>query len=94
MVEIQNGYLLIGLVALSGVVYALLVRPIHQRYQSVLDRLLGKEIARQLYQSLHTGFTYDNRYHPDDRQSQLILSAAREEFQRLQNNANTIVKGQ
>lgn len=94
MVEIQNGYLLIGLVVLFGVVYGLFVRPIHRCYQNALDRLLGKEIARQLYQSLHADFTYDNRYHPDDRQSQLILNEAREEFQRLQNNANTIVKDQ
>ena len=80
-----------GILLFLGV-HRLVMKPINQRYQRAMNRLFAKQIARSLYQNLHPEFTYDNRYHPDDCQSQLILSEAQEEFQRLQNNANTIVK--
>lgn len=48
-----------------------------------LNRLLAKEIARELYQQIHPDFSYKKKYKPDDLQSQLILSAIMEEFTRL-----------
>lgn len=48
-----------------------------------LNRLLAKEIARELYQQIHPDFSYEKKYKPDDLQSQLILSATMEEFTRL-----------
>ena len=63
--------------------YRLLIYPINQRYQRALNRILAKEIARELYQQIHPDFTYEYKHKPDDLQSQLILSAAMEEFTRI-----------
>ena len=61
----------------------LLILGIAGLFYSALNRLLAKEIARSIYQKLHPEFTYDTKYRPDDLQSQLILSAAMEEFKRI-----------
>jgi len=65
--------------------YYLLLKPIHRRYEMALNHLLAKEIARRLYQEIHPDFTY-KPYHQDDIQRQIILSRAVEEFRRLMIN--------
>lgn len=50
---------------------------------ATLNRLLTKEITRELYQQIHPDFFYEKKYKPDDLQSQLILSATMEKFTRL-----------
>ena len=52
-------------------------------YKYAFNRILGKEIARTLYQKAHPEFIYENKYRPDDLQSQLILNTALEEFTRI-----------
>lgn len=68
-----------GILMFLGI-HHLVMKPINLRYQRALDHVLGKEIARTLYQKIHPEFTYDNKYRPDDHQSQLILDSAIEEF--------------
>ena len=45
----------------------ILIRPLNKRYKKALATLLGKEIARSLYQQMHPEFTYENKYRPSDR---------------------------
>lgn len=66
--------------------YYLTVKPIHRRYETALNHLLAKEIARRLYQEIHPEFTY-KAYHEDDLQRQVILGSAVEEFRRLMKKA-------
>ncbi|WNZ00189.1 hypothetical protein SUSP_002606 [Sulfurospirillum sp. 'SP'] len=81
---IEDTYLIFLLMfSMVGLFYSVILRPLNLRYQSALNRLLAKEIARSIYQKLHPEFTYDTKYRPDDLQSQLILSAAMEEFKRI-----------
>ena len=81
---IENTYLIFVLMlGIAGFFYSVILRPLNLRYQSAFNRLLAKEIARSIYQKLHPEFTYDTKYRPDDLQSQLILSAALEEFTRI-----------
>jgi len=81
---IVNTYLVFLLIlGIAGFFYSIILRPLNLRYQSAFNRLLAKEIARSIYQKLHPEFTYDTKYRPDDLQSQLILSAAMEEFTRI-----------
>lgn len=90
---LDNTYIFMGMIGVLGSsVYALFIRPINRRYKRALDRLLAKEIARQMYQSLHPAFTYDNKYRPDDLNAQLILSSAIEEFNRLTNQTKENVQ--
>lgn len=65
--------------------YYLLLKPINRRYEAALNHLLAKEIARRLYQEIHSDFMY-KPYHQDDLQRQIILSSAVEEFRRLMIN--------
>ena len=62
--------------------YYLILKPIHRRYEMALNHLLAKEIARRLYKEMHPEFTY-KPYHEDDLQRQIILSSAVEEFRKL-----------
>ena len=81
---IEDTYLIFLLMlGIAGFFYSVILRPLNLRYQSALNRLLAKEIARSIYQKLHPEFMYDTKYRPDDLQSQLILSAAMEEFTRI-----------
>ena len=81
---IEDTYLIFLLIlGIAGLFYSVILRPLNLRYQSAFNRLLAKEIARSIYQKLHPEFTYDTKYQPDDLQSQLILSAAIEEFERI-----------
>lgn len=81
---IEDTYLIFLLMlGIAGLFYSVILRPLNLRYQSALNRLLAKEIPRSIYQKLHPEFTYDTKYRPDDLQSQLILSAALEEFKRI-----------
>lgn len=81
---IENTYLIfVPMLGLAGLFYSFILRPLNLRYQRALNRLLAKEIARELYQKIDPEFTYDNKYRPDDRQGQLILRAAMEEFARI-----------
>lgn len=68
--------------------YYLILKPIHRRYEMALNHLLAKEIARRLYQKIYSDFTY-KPYHQDDLQRQIILSSAVEEFRRLRNEYTT-----
>lgn len=68
--------------------YRLVMHPINQRYQRALNRLLAKEIARELYQQIHPDFTYEYKYHPDDLNSQLLLNTTIETFTQLLEEKN------
>ena len=68
--------------------HRLLIYPINQHYQRALNYLLAKEIARELYQKVHPDFTYKNKYHPDDLNSQLLLNTAIETFTQLLEEKN------
>ena len=38
--------------------YAFILRPINRRYEAALNHILGKEIARSIYQKIHPEFSY------------------------------------
>ncbi|NBL00297.1 MAG: hypothetical protein EOM50_20290 [Erysipelotrichia bacterium] len=80
---LENLYMYISLASVSYGIYILIMRPITLRYQSAFNHLLGKEIARRLYQTIYPDFTYDTHYQPGDHQSELILESALEEFIRI-----------
>ena len=82
---LEDIYMYISLVSVISVIYLLTKRPFNLRYKHAFNRILGKEIARTLYQKVHLEYTYDNKYRPDDLQSQFILNSAIEEFTRLRN---------
>ena len=62
----------------------------NRRYEAALNHILGKEIARRLYQEIDPNFTY-KAYQEDDTQRHIILSSAVDEFRRLINKP-TITK--
>ncbi|NBK98087.1 MAG: hypothetical protein EOM50_08715 [Erysipelotrichia bacterium] len=66
--------------------YAFILKPINRRYEAALNRILGKEIARRLYQEIHPEFSY-TKYHEDDMQRQIILESVVDEFRRLMKKA-------
>ncbi len=80
---LEDIYMYISLVSVTSVIYLLTMRPFNLRYKHAFNRILGKEIARTLYQKVHPEYSYDNKYRPDDLQSQLILNTALEEFARI-----------
>ena len=80
---LEDIYMYISLVSVTSVIYLLTMRPFNLRYKYAFNRILGKEIARTLYQKVHPEYTYDNKYRPDDLQSQLILNTALEEFTQM-----------
>lgn len=45
--------------------YYFILEPINRRYEAAFNHLLGKEIARRLYQEIDPEFTY-KAYHEDD----------------------------
>lgn len=61
----------------------IVLRSLEKRYEAVLDRELAKEIARSLYQTIHSECSYTNRYRSDDTRHQGILNSSLEEFKRL-----------
>jgi hypothetical protein len=61
----------------------ILIRPLNRRYKKALATLLGKEIARSLYQQMHPEFTYNNKYYPSDIVDEIVLNSAKETFNRL-----------
>jgi len=70
------------------VLWLMLIRPLNKRYKKALATLLGKEIARTLYQQMHPGFTYENKYHPSDVLDETVLNSAKEMFTHLLQNKN------
>jgi len=70
--------------------YYFILNPINRRYKVTLNCILGKEIARRLYQEIHPKFVY-KPYHEDDIHRQVILGSAVVEFKRLLNE-DTITK--
>lgn len=70
-------------IILFAIMYRLFIHPINKRCEMAFHRLLGKEIARRLYQKTHPNFTYDNEYKPDNRQEQITLASAIEEFEHI-----------
>ena len=69
----------------AGMVYLILwlmlIRPINRRYKKALATLLGKEIARTLYQQMHPEFTYaTKKYYPSDPIDDIVLEKAKEMF--------------
>ncbi|MDD3505852.1 MAG: hypothetical protein PHX65_04810 [Sulfurimonas sp.] len=68
------------------VLWFMLIRPINRRYKKALATLLGKEIARTLYQQMHPEFTYKNKYSPSDRMDEIVLNSAKEMFIHLLQN--------
>ena len=71
----------------AGIAYILLwlmlIRPLNRRYKHALATLLGKEIARTLFQQMHPEFTYENKYRPSDIVDEIVLKRALEEFKCL-----------
>ena len=70
------------------VLWLMLIQPINKRYKKALATLLGKEIARTLYQQMHPGFTYENKYRPSDIVDEIVLEKAKETFTHLLRNKN------
>ncbi len=67
----------------------ILIRPLNKRYKRALATLLGKEIARSLYQQMHPEFTYaTKKYHPSDLLDETVLNSAKEMFTHLLQNKN------
>ena len=67
----------------------ILIRPLNKRYKRALATLLGKEIARSLYQQIHPEFTYaTKKYHPSDLLDETVLNSAKEMFTHLLQNKN------
>ena len=67
----------------------ILIRPLNRRYKKALATLLGKEIARSLYQQMHPEFTYaTKKYHPSDLLDETVLNSAKEMFTHLLHNKN------
>ena len=67
----------------------MLIRPLNRRYKRALATLLGKEIARSLYQQMHPEFTYaTKKYHPSDLLDETVLNSAKEMFTHLLHNKN------
>ncbi len=59
----------------------MLIRPLNKRYKKALATLLGKEIARSLYQQMHPEFTYTTKkYHPSDVLDETVLNSAKDMF--------------
>ena len=80
-------------IVLAGIAYILLwlmlIRPFNRRYKKALARLLGKEIARSLYQQMHPEFSYaTKKYHPSDSLDETVLNSAKEMFTHLLQNKN------
>ena len=80
-------------IVLVGIAYTLLwfilIRPHNIRYKKALASLLGKEIARSLYQQIHPEFSYDaKKYHPSDAIDEIVLKSALEMFTHLLQNKN------
>ena len=62
----------------------MLIRPLNRRYKKALATLLGKEIARSLYQQMHPEFTYTTKkYHPSDVLDETVLNSAKEMFDKI-----------
>ena len=62
----------------------MLIRPLNRRYKKALATLLGKEIARSLYQQMHREFTYTTKkYHPSDVLDETVLNSAKEMFDKI-----------
>ena len=70
--------------------YAFILRPMNRRYEAALNHILGKEIARRLYQEIDPNFTY-KAYQEENIQRHIILSSAVAEFRRFINKP-TITK--
>ena len=69
--------------------WIMLIRPLNKRYKKALATLLGKEIARSLYQQMHPEFTYaTKKYHPSDLLDETVLNSAKEMFTHLLQNKN------
>lgn len=66
--------------------YFFILKPINRRYEAVFNHILGKEIARKLYQEIHPEFAY-KPYHEDDVKRQVVLGSAVDEFRRLMKKA-------
>ena len=69
--------------------WLMLIRPLNRRYKKALATLLGKEIARSLYQQMHPEFNYaTKKYHPSDLLDETVLNSAKEMFTHLLHNKN------
>ncbi len=84
---------LCSFIVFAGSAYILLwfilIRPLNRRYKKALATLLGKEIARSLYQQIHPEFTYSTKkYHPNDLLDETVLNSAKEMFTHLLHNKN------
>ena len=84
---------LCAFIVFAGIAYILLwlmlIRPLNKRYKKALATLLGKEIARSLYQQMHPEFTYaTKKYHPSDSLDETVLNSAKEMFTHLLHNKN------
>ena len=89
----MNGDSLCSFIVFAGSAYILLwfilIRPLNRRYKKALATLLGKEIARSLYQQMHLEFTYaTKKYHPSDLLDETVLNSAKEMFTHLLHNKN------
>ncbi len=77
-----------GMIIITALVFFLLwfmlIRPLNKRYKKALATLLGKEIARSLYQQMHPEFTYTTKkYHPSDVLDETVLNSAKDMFDKI-----------
>ena len=84
----MNGDNLCSFIVFASSAYILLwlmlIRPFNRRYKRALATLLGKEIARSLYQQMHPEFTYTTKkYHPSDVLDETVLNSAKEMFDKI-----------
>ena len=77
--------LFIVLVAFAYILlWVTMIRPLNKRYKRALATLLGKEIARSLYQQMHPEFSYTTKkYHPSDLLDETVLNSAKGMFTHL-----------
>lgn len=75
---------ILPIIALTSIfmMYYFILLPINQSCNFTFNYVLGKEIARRLYHELYPDFTYQ-AYHDEDKQHQVILQSALEEFRNL-----------
>ncbi len=84
----MNGDNVCSFIVFAGGAYILLwfilIRPLNKRYKKALATLLGKEIARSLYQQMHPEFTYTTKkYHPSDVLDETVLNSAKDMFDKI-----------
>lgn len=83
MLDDTHCFITLFALAIGYALYLFTLKPLNKRYETALDYLLAKEIARRMYQELYPEFYY-KKYHVDNPKHQAILEASIEEIRKLQ----------